>query len=208
MKACPDEDGFTLIEALVALALGVAVVAVVLSTLRIASGGAARSVAVAAEVESFARAGALLAGDARHALALRDARGAAIFAGQPQSLTFVALPRSGAGPVMLRFVLVPGGDGSDLIRAEAAVLATGDPGPFGAGLAIWHGPGAWEFRYLDAKGQWRRDWSGPQMPQAFGLAARNAPQTVELVASFPALIEPDCATGPGPGCSLLAGVFP
>lgn len=208
MRARPDEEGFTLIEALVALALGVAVVAVVLSTLRIAAGMAARAVASAAEVDGFARAGALLAGEARHALAWRDAQGKPVFAGQPQDLRFAALSRGGLGPVVVRLTLVPGGDGSDLIRAEAPVLASGAPGPFAAGQGIWHAPGAWQFRYLDAKRQWRRDWQGPDLPRAFGLVALNAPQTVELAASFPALIAADCATGPGSGCSLDAGVFP
>ncbi|MBI1171975.1 hypothetical protein GC209_11275 [bacterium] len=204
-----DEAGFTLIEALVALTLGVSVVAVVLSTLHIASSGAARSVSVAAEAEAFARAGAVLAGDAGHGLKLRNAQGDVIFRGQPTDVSFPATPRlDAAAPVLLRFELRATADGTDLMRLEAPLLAEGSPGPFGAGQVIWHGAGAWELRYLDDKTAWRRDWSGADLPRAFGLVALNAPQTVELVAAFPLLAEPDCALGPGPKCSLPPEVFP
>lgn len=204
-----DEDGFTLIEALIALTLGVSVITVVLSTLHIASNGAARAVAVAAEAETFARAGAVLAGDATHALRLRDARGEVIFTGQPLRVSFAATPRfAAATPVVLRYELRPALDGTDLVRAEAALLAEGSPGPFGTGQVIWHGQGPWELRYLDDKTTWRRDWGGKDLPRAFGLVALNAPQAVELAGVLPALIEPDCALGPGPKCSLPAEVFP
>ncbi len=202
-----DEDGFTLIEALVALALGVSVVAVVLSTLHIASNGATKAVSVAAAAEGFARAGAVLSGDARHGLLLRDAKGNVFFHGQPQSVTFPAVARSGGAPAVLKFDLRPAVDGTDLTRAKAVWLA-GGPGPTGPGQAIWHGPGAWEFRYLDDKGAWLRAWTAQGLPRAFGLVALNAPQTVELAAAFPDLMEPDCALGPGPKCSLAFGVFP
>ena len=203
-----DEDGFTLIEALVALALGVSVVAVVLSTLHMASNGAAKAVRVAAEVEGFARAGAVLAGDARHGLRLADGRGALVFQGQPLRVMFPALPRDGGGPVVLDYAWRPALGGSDLTRVEAAVLAEGAAGPFGQAQTIFHANGPWEFRYLDAKGIWRREWAAPGLPRAFGLVALAAPQSVELVAEFPDLAEPDCALGPGPACSLLAEVFP
>lgn len=204
-----DEDGFTLIEALIALALGVSVVAVVLSTLHIASNGATRAVAVAAEAEAFARAGSVLAGDAMHALKLRDARGAVIFQGKPLAVSFPATPRfAGTAPLVLRYYLRPAVDGTDLVRSEAVLLAEGSPGPAGAGQTVWHGAGQWEMRYLDDKSNWRRDWSGADLPRAFGLVALNAPLTVELVGAFPALIEPECALGPGPNCSLPAEAFP
>lgn len=202
-----DEDGFTLIEALVALALGVSVVAVVLSTLHVASNGAAKAVSVAAEAEGFARAGVVLAGDARHGLLMRDGRGAVIFHGQPQSVIFPSAARSGGTPVVLEFDLRPAVAGTDLTRAEAVMLAEA-PGPMGLGQPIWRGPGAWEFRYLDDKGAWLREWTAQGLPRAFGLISLNAPQAVELVAAFPDLMEPDCALGPGPKCSLAAGVFP
>jgi type II secretory pathway pseudopilin PulG len=202
-----DEDGFTLIEALVALALGVSVVAVVLSTLHVASNGATKAVSVAAEAEGFARAGSVLAGDARHGLLLRDGRGDVVFHGKPQKATFPAVSRSGLAPVVLEFDLRPAVDGTDLTRSEAVWLTEG-PGPVGLGQAIWRGPGAWEFRYLDDKGAWLREWTAQGLPRAFGLVALTAPQTVELVAAFPDLMEPDCALGPGPKCSLASGVFP
>ena len=81
-----DEAGFTLIEALVALTLGVSVAAIVLSTLHIASYGATRALSVAAETEAFARAGAILSGDALHGLKLRDAQGEVIFRGPGTTL--------------------------------------------------------------------------------------------------------------------------
>lgn len=203
------EAGFTLIEALVALALGMAVVVVVLSTLRIASNGAARAVAVAEQVESFARTGAILAGDAQHGLLVRTAAGAVLFDGQAQSVIFPYVARfTQSMPSVLRFSLVPAQGGSDLTRAEAVLLAQGAAGPFAAAQPIWHGAGLWEFRYLNAAGAWQRDWSDPDPPHAFGLVSLNAPQAVELVATFPDLIEAECALGPTPDCRLPAEVFP
>jgi type II secretory pathway pseudopilin PulG len=202
-----DEDGFTLIEALVALALGVSVVAVVLSTLHIASNGATKAVSVAAEAESFARAGSVLASDARHGLLLRNGRGDVVFTGKPQSTTFPAVSRFGGARMVLEFDLRPAVDATDLTRSEAVWLAEG-AGPMGLGQPIWRGPGAWEFRYLDDKGAWLREWTAQGLPRAFGLVSLTAPQTVELVAAFPDLMEPDCALGPGPKCSLSAEVFP
>ncbi len=204
-----DEAGFTLIEALVALTLGMSVTGIVLSTLHIASNGATRSVSVAAEAEAFARAGAILSGDALHGLKLLDARGEVIFSGQP---TIVSFPTTslfgGSAPVVLRYELRPGIDFTDLVRSEAALLSGGAAGPFGAGQTIWHGVGKWELRYLDDKTTWGRDWSGSGLPRAFGLVSLNAPQTLKLVVAFPLLIEAHCALGPGPQCSLPEEVFP
>ncbi len=210
MSTRPDpEAGFTLIEALVALSLGVAVVVVVLSTLHIASNGAARAVSTAAQAESFARAGAILAGDAQHGLRVRDGAGAVLFDGQAQSLSFPYTARFAAGtPALLRYDLVSAEGGTDLLRAEAVLLAQGAAGPFAPAQPIWHGAGLWEFRYLDAAGGWQREWSDPDPPRAFGLVSLIAPQAVELVASFPDLIEAECALGPSPDCSLPAEVFP
>lgn len=203
------EAGFTLIEALVALALGLAVVVVVLSTLHIASNGAARAVAAASQAESFARTGSILAGDAQHGLRVRDAAGAVLFDGQAHSLTFPYMARFSLGtPALLQYDLVPAQGGTDLMRAEAVLLAQAATGPLGQAQPIWHAPGLWEFRYLDTDGTWQRDWSGPDLPRAFGLVALTAPQAVELVAAFPDLIEADCALGPGPACHLAAEVFP
>lgn len=199
------EAGFTLIEALVALVLGVAVVGLVLSTLKAASAGARRAQAVAAETEAFARAAQVLAGDAGHALMVPAAL---TVQGGPRDLRFAALPRDGGAPLALAYGLGPGpGGDSLLIRAEAPVLARGIGG-FGPGVTIWQAPGPWELRYLDPRGRWLRDWRGPDLPRAFGLVALAAPQVVELVAEFPALMPPACARGPGPDCPLPAGVFP
>lgn len=216
-----DEAGFTLIEALVALALGVAVVAVVLATLHLAAGGARRALEVAAQTEAFERAGALLAGDARHALLMPQALA---FRGAPLQVRFAALPRFGGAPVALSYDLRPVAGGlTRLTRSEAPLLAQG-PGAFGAAQPVWLADGPWEFRFLDARGTWVRAWTGggaaggtgaergagtgPDLPRAFGLVALSAPQTVELVAEFPPLMAPDCARGPGPGCALGPEVFP
>ncbi len=204
-----DEAGFTLIEALVALTLGMSVAAIVLSTLHIASNGASRSVSVAAEVEAFGRAGAVLSGDALHGLKLRDAHGEVIFRGRPTVVSFPAASLfAGSSPMLLRYDLRSGVDFTDLVRSEAALLSEGAFGPFGAGQTVWHGAGQWELRYLDDKTTWRRDWSQPGLPRAFGLVSLNASQTVELVGAFPLLIETVCALGPGPQCSLPEEVFP
>ena len=209
LQHADPEAGSTLIEALVALSLGVAVVVVVLSTLHIASNGAARAVSAAAQAESFARAGAILAGDAQHGLRVRDGTGAVLFDGQAQSLNFPYMSRFTPGtPALLRYALVPAQGGTDLTRAEAVLLAQGAAGPFAAAQPIWHGAGLWEFRYLNAAGAWQRDWSDPDPPHAFGLVSLNAPQAVELVATFPDLIEAECALGPTPDCRLPAEVFP
>lgn len=204
-----DEAGFTLIEALVALALGVAVVAVVLSTLHIASTGATRAVTVAAEAEAFARAGSVLAGDAQHGLLVRDASGAAQFQGHPRSLTFPAMARFHPGErIILRFDLSADGAGSDLMRTEQVLLAQGASGPATAPQPIWRGAGVWEFRYLGPDGSWLREWTQLDPPRAFGLVSVAAPQAVELVAAFPDLIEAACALGPGPDCRLDPVIFP
>ena len=204
-----DEAGFTLIEALVALTLGVSVATIALSTLHIASNGASRSVSVAAEAEAFARAGAVLSEDALHALKLRNARGEVIFRGQPTVVSFPATSLfGGSSPVVLRYDLRSGVDFTDLVRSEAALLSGGAPGQFGASQTVWHGAGQWELRYLDDKTTWRRDWSEPGLPRAFGLVSLNASQALELVGAFPLLIETYCALGPGPQCSLPEEVFP
>ena len=201
-----NEDGFTLIEALVALALGVSVVAVVLSTLHVASTGAGKAVAVAAEAEGFARAGAVLAGDARHSLLRRDDSGNVIFTGRPETVAFPALSRADGAPVLVEFALRPAMAGMTLTRAEAPLLAEG-AGQAGLALAIWQAPDGWEFRFLDDKGNWLREWTAKGLPHAFGLVALTAPQAVELIAAFPDLMEPACTRGPGPSCSLAQGVF-
>ena len=204
-----NEEGFTVIEALIALSLGVSVISVVLSTLHIASNAAKRAVAVAAEAEEFARAGSVLAGDALHALKLRDSRGELIFTGQPLAVSFPATPRlPGAAPLVLRYDLRPAPDGIDLVRSETVLLAGGAPGPTSAGLTVWLGFGKWELRYLDDSSVWRRDWMVDGMPRAIGLVALNAPQRVELVGAFLQIVEPECALGPGPMCSLSEEVFP
>ena len=208
VKHPEPEAGFTLIEALVAMALGMAVVVIVLSTLQIASKGSSRAVRVASEAESFARAGAILAGDAQHAMMVLDRSGAVLFEGQAQTLMFPYMARFAHGtPALLQYVLVPTKGGTDLMRAEAVLLEQGDTGPFAPAQPLWHAPGQWEFRYLNKDGTWQQDWTEPDLPRAFGLVALDTPDAVELVASFPDLIEVECALGTGTNCRLSAEVF-
>ena len=203
-----DEGGFTLTEALVTLALGMSVVSAGLTTLKSASNGAAKAAFLANEVETFAEAGLILEGDALHAQRLRDVNSRLVFLGTAQVLIFPSLPRFAAGRLeLLRFELRPSGTGIDLIRSAAVLLSSGENGPFGTSQVIWHGVDRWEFRYLDTSGTWQRQWTAATMPHAFGVVSTISPLTVELVSAFPDLIEPDCATGPGPECSLPSGDF-
>lgn len=209
------EDGFTLIEALVALALGVMVVAVVLSTVKTAALAASRSRAAVSDAEGFARAGTILAGDALHALRWTGDDGALFFKGAPNSVIFAQTPRpTGRAdglprpPVALRYELRPEAGGMGLWRAEAVLQPGGGAGQFAAAVAIWHSGAGEEFRYLDPAGQWLRNWTDTAaLPRAFGLADPVQGQPPQLVAAFPDLIDADCATGAGPRCSLPAEAF-
>ena len=46
------------------------------------------------------------------------------------------------------------------------------------------------------------------MPRAFGVSTPGDNGLPRLVGTFPALVEPDCALGPGEACSLPFSVFP
>lgn len=210
------EDGFTLIEALVALALGVMVVAVVLSTVKTAALAASRSRAAVSDAEGFARAGTILAGDALHALRWTGDDGNLFFEGGPTVVTFAQTPRPAGRakglprpPVALRYELRPEAGGTGLWRAEAVLQPDRGAGQFAEAVAIWHsGAAGEEFRYLDPAGQWLRNWTdAAALPRAFGLADPVQGQPPQLVAAFPDLIDADCATGAGPRCSLLAEAF-
>jgi hypothetical protein len=204
------EAGFTLIEALVALALGVSVVMVVLSTVRIAAVSARLAAQSQSDAEAFSRAGALLAGDAVHAVKLRVQGKDLFFTGQEREVVFAALPRPGDpphDPVALRYTLRDADGGMDLLRATAPLLDSGKAGIFGPGVAVWHGAQRAEFRYLGAAGDWDRGWSDPAaLPRAFGIAALNGSRP-QLIAQFPDLIEADCAQGPSAACSVPAEAF-
>jgi type II secretory pathway pseudopilin PulG len=209
------EAGFTLIEALVALALGAMVVGVVLSTVKTGALSAARARSAGDTAEAFARAGSVLAGDALHALRVRTTQGG-LFSGGPRIVTFAQTPRPLASrnafpsaPIMLRYELRPGDTGFALWRAEATLSRDGEIGSFGEALLIWQSEGPAEFRYLADSTHWVSRWqSSDTMPRAFGIATPHDNALPRLVAEFPDLIEPTCAAGPGPTCSLPPEAFP
>ena len=211
MTNSDPEAGFTLIEALVALALGVFVVMVVLSTVRIAAVSATRAARSQSETEAFSQAGFVLDADAQHAIRERDANGEVIFNGQPQDMMFPAKSRAASDPdsvVVLSYALRNNVDGVDVLRAAAPLLDSGKPGIFGPVTTVWHGTGRAEFRFLDASGKWQSQWSVQSgLPKAFGIAVPDG-ALPQLVAAFPDLIETACGLGPGDTCSLAAGEFP
>ncbi len=206
-----QESGFTLIEALVALALGVFVVMVVLSTVRIASVSATRAARAQSETEAFSQAASVMDGDAQHAVKLRDTAGDVIFSGQPQDVMFPAISRDTTAPdavVALSYTLRSTSGGVDLLRAEAPLLDSGKPGIFEPAFTLWHGNGRLEFRFLDNAGEWQSQWSVQSgLPKAFGIAAPGGTEP-QLVATFPDLIEAACSLGPSDACALPAEEFP
>ena len=197
------EDGFTLTEALVALALGAVVIGAVLSTVRIAAKGAERARLVAADAESFARAGAILSGDAAHAVFIGDDEGRPRFEGDASRILLPEMPRPLApeplpsGPLEVTYQIAPAGPDSVLTRSEGAQT-----------VALWESPGRLEFRFLDAGGEWQRDWRDVHtLPRAFAVTDPGE-GTPRLVAALPALLPMACATGPGPACPLPEEAFP
>lgn len=193
-----DEAGFTLIEALVALALGAMVVSAVLSTLHVAAAGAARAARATTEAEDFARAGTTLAADAAHAIWVDDGFGHPVFLGTSFAVDLPQLPRPMATPRPPAVVEY---------RIEAGRLTRTDRGE-GQPVTIWQAPGALEFRFLDEAGDWQRDWTAKdRLPRAFAVTDPAA-ETPELVAALPDLLPLACARGPGPDCPLKPGDFP
>jgi prepilin-type N-terminal cleavage/methylation domain-containing protein len=207
------EDGFTLVEALVALVLGAVVLAAVLSTVRLAAQGAARAQAATADAEGFARAGTVLAGDAAHALWIGDEQGHPLFHGDavevdlpevPRPLVASALPR---GPVGVIYRIQQGPGGAVVTRAEAPLQGRGF-GAAGVAVPIWQSAGRLEFRFLDAKGDWQAEWSDLiALPRAVAVTDPGD-GTPRLVAELPDLLPLACAGGPGPACPLPLEAFP
>lgn len=206
----PREAGFTLIESLVALALGAMVVSAVLSTVRVAAMGAKRATSANAEAEAFARAGTVLAGDADHALWLADGSGRPVFLGLSAAMDLPETPRPTASlpepPVLVAYRLEADATGTRLMRAEAR-LDQARAGAWGAGVELWRADHRLEFRFLDSSGAWLAEWSAQdRLPRAFALTdpAKGNPL---LVAALPDLLPAACALGPGPACPLPAGEF-
>lgn len=184
-----SEEGFTLVETLVALALGAMVVAAVLSTVKVAANGARRAGEATASAEDLARAAAMLRGDADHAVYLADALGRASFIGQAAAMDLPQRPRDGAAPRVVQYRLEPDAGDTRLTRD---------------GIEIWRAPGEMGFRYLAPSGQWQTDWALPGLPDGFALWERG---TEVLATPLPDLLPLSCSLGPGPACPLDAGDF-
>ena len=206
------EDGFTLVEALVALVLGAMVLSAVLSTVRVAALGAARERMATSDAEGFARAGTILSGDAAHALWIGDDAGRPVFLGRSDEIDLPQAPRQATSggmvrpPVMVVYRIRPGTRGAILTRAEAP-MAGGAIGGAAEPVVLWQAAGRLEFRFLDARGGWLRDWTARDaMPRALAVTdpALEVPQ---LVAALPDLVPLACASGPGPACPLPREAF-
>lgn len=208
----PDgEDGFTLIEALVALALGALVVTLTLSAVQVAGSVLKGLHTRIAAAESLARTGAILAEDTLHALRWRDASGKLIFLGTADAAIFAQSARpttTWRGASLVRLSVERDGAGRALYRSEAPLDAAG-PGQWQAPVLLRRAPDIVGLRYLDADGRWRSEWSETgMMPRALAIALAPEGALPALVAEFPPLIEPDCALGQPDRCSLLPKELP
>jgi prepilin-type N-terminal cleavage/methylation domain-containing protein len=204
-KRLVGEDGFTLIEALVALALGALVVTLTLSAVQVAGSVLKGLHSRITAAESLARTGAILAQDTLHALRWRDTSGNLIFLGTADAAIFAqsarpTAPWRGASLVRLSVERDRVG-GISLYRSEAPLDAAG-PGQWQAPVLLRRAPDIVGLRYLDADGRWQFDWSETGMPRAIAVALAPEGAIPALVAEFPPLIEPDCALGQPNRCSL------
>ncbi len=217
MKACTKYDkldgekGFTLIEALVALALGALVVSLTLSAVQMSGFVLKGFHSRMAATESLTRTGAILAQDTLHALRWHDASGNLIFLGKADSAIFVqsARPTSpwrGASLVRLSVEHDRAGAAS-LYRSEAPIDVAG-PGEWQAPVLLRHSPDVLGLSYLNSDGHWQSDWNETGMPRALAIVLAPEQAIPALVAEFPALIEPDCAQGLPDRCSLSPEVRP
>ena len=205
------EDGFTLIEALVALALGALVVTLTLSAVQVAGSVLKGLHSRITAAEALARTGAILAQDTLHALRWRDASGNLIFLGMADVAVFAQSARPTAqwrGASLVRLSVERNGAGERVLyRSEAPLDATG-PGQWQAPVLLRRAPDVLGLRYLDAEGSWHSDWAGTGMPMALAVALSPEGALPALVAEFPPLIEPDCAQGQPYRCSLPLEAMP
>ncbi len=199
------EAGFSLIEALVALALGALVVTLTLSTVQVAGAVLKGLQGRMATSESLARVGATLSQDALHALLWRDPAGKLVFQGNSQVAIFAQAARPTApwrGASLVRLSVEQRGTaGAALYRSEAP-LDSGGPGQWQTPVLLRQGPDVLGLRYLGLDGRWRPDWSGPGMPRALAVALAPEGTFPALVAEFPPLIEAECTLGLADRCSL------
>ena len=187
-----SEEGFTLIETLVALALGAMVVGAVLSTVKVAASGARRAAEASASAEAMARAGAVLQGDADHALWQAAGGGRAVFLGDTAEMVLPELPRDGGAPGLVRYRLAAEAGGTALMRDD------------GTELRLWGAPGALSFRFLAGDGAWRPAWTDPGLPRAFALSDGSG---IVLATELPDLLPLACTRGPGADCPLPSEAF-
>lgn len=204
------EDGFTLIEALVSLALGALVVTLTLTSVQMAGSALKAMNDRMAGAEALARTGAILAQDTLHALRWSDASGKELFRGTPDQATFVQSARptaqwQGASLVQLSIERA-GKDDISLYRREAPLDENGS-GQWLAPVLLRHASDVVGLRYLDAEGRWHSNWSGAGLPIALAIALAPEGPIPALVAEFPDLIERDCALNRPDRCSLSPEVL-
>jgi prepilin-type N-terminal cleavage/methylation domain-containing protein len=202
------EAGFSLIEALVALALGAVVMAAVLGTVRTGADLATRFVRSGQQDEALSRLADLITGDVQHAIGLSVTHDGALLLGDGQSLRFAMLPRPQIGdsdpePVLITY-RVATGTPMRLTRSEAP-LDKGQPRV----ATVWEIDRPLRFVYLDGRNRWQSQWRTPAIaPRAVGLAVGagqgDAPQ---IAAAFLPLLPIACAGGAtsASGCALTGG---
>lgn len=204
------EDGFTLIEALVSLALGALVVTLTLTSVQMAGSVLETMRDRMATAEALARTGAILAQDSLHALRWRDATGKELFLGTPDQAIFVqsarpTAPWRGASLVQLSIERA-GGEDIALYRREAPLDDNG-PGQWLAPVLLRRAADIVGLRYLDTQGRWQSHWSGVGLPRALAIALAPEGPVPALVAEFPPLVERDCALNQPDRCSLAPEVL-
>lgn len=202
-----DEAGFSLIEALVALALGAVVMATVLTTVKTGADMATRLVRSGQQDDALSQVADLLTGDVQHALGLALTADGALVIGDGQSLRFAMLPRPqmdapDAGPVIVTYRVEPGPP-SHLTRVETPVQAGQ-----AVTATVWDSDRPMQFVYLDGRSHWQSQWRTPALPpRAIGLAIGSGQnESPQIAAAFLPLLPIGCAAGgtPAPECLTMA----
>ncbi len=204
-----SEHGFTLIEALVALALGAVVMTAVLTMVKLGSATAARLAKAADTDEAVARMGDLLAGDAAHALAIAVTPDGLVFSGDAQSVRFAMLPRPrpdsvDPDPVIVAYHVM-GGTYARISRSETALGQTE-----GKVMPVWDVAQPVALRYLDERGKWQSRWSDTEVfPRALGFVVGSDKSARPVIAgAFLPLVSPECVAAGAEDCPAGIGGVP
>jgi general secretion pathway protein J len=134
---------------------------------------------------------------------LDGGQGAPLFRGEPEAVTFVRQASGpGAGPRLeiVRIAEVPTQQGLEVERARAG-FAPGAIGAFRDATTLLRPPFRLAFAYAGPDGQWRPAWAGgPALPRAVRLSVRS--QAGALVASTAFTLKvtaaPEIAATPAP----------